>query len=171
MRGKRHTGERGQAFEAYRVLIAAVIAIAVLVIIVSTISYFDRLKEEVSTDTLNASWKSAVDAPNGKVIRAQDLSFNQGTTFSRRAFAKQVNLVDTCLVFDAEKAARGTSLGACTSNATRTPPSWPCPSYRRVRSATRTVCSPSGSSSGRTPKARTPNLFIPAKVCGWKRGV
>jgi hypothetical protein len=96
--------QSGQAFEAYRVLIAMVLALAVLLIIVSTITYFDKLREKVSLETLYSSWKSAVDAPNGKVILARDLFFPAGTRFSRSQFSKQVSLDESCLQFDAEKA-------------------------------------------------------------------
>ncbi len=92
----------GQAFEAYRVLIAVVLALAVLLIILSAISYFDALRQKVSTDTLYSSWKSAVDSPNGKVIRASNLSFTQDTRFSRGQFAKQVGLEEDCIQLDAD---------------------------------------------------------------------
>lgn len=105
MTPKKGMGQKGQAFEAYRVLIAMVLALAVLLIIVSTVTYFDKLREKVSLETLYSSWKSAVDAPNGKVILARDLFFPQGTRFSRTQFSKQVSLDEACLQFDAEKAA------------------------------------------------------------------
>jgi hypothetical protein len=97
--------QSGQAFEAYRVLIAMVIALAVLLIILSAVTYFDKLREKVSLDTLYSSWKSAVDSPNGKVILARELFFPKGTVFNRRQFAVQVNLEETCVVLDGEKSA------------------------------------------------------------------
>jgi hypothetical protein len=102
---KKKMGQKGQAFEAYRVLIAMVLALAVLLIIVSTITYFDKLREKVSLETLYSSWKSAVDSPNGKVILARDLFFPSGTRFSRTQFSKQVSLDESCLQLDGEKAA------------------------------------------------------------------
>ena len=69
--------EKGQAFEAYRVLIAMVISLAILVIILSAVSYFDELRKKVSTDTVYSSWKSAVDSPNGKVVEARNLYFTK----------------------------------------------------------------------------------------------
>ena len=93
---------RGQAFEAYRVLIAVIIGLAVLLIILSAISYFDALRQSVSVNTLYSSWKSAVDSPNGKVVRASSLSFTKDTRFSRTQFTKQVGLEEGCLSFDAD---------------------------------------------------------------------
>ena len=93
---------RGQAFEAYRLLIAMVLALAVLLIILSAISYFDSLRQKVSQDTMYSSWKSAVDSPNGKIIRASNLYFTAETRFSRVQFAKQVGLDSSCVQFDAE---------------------------------------------------------------------
>lgn len=98
-------GERGQAFEAYRVLIAMIIALAVLLIILSAVAYFDELRKKVSTDTVYSSFKSAVDSPNGRVVEARNLYFTQDTRFNRRQFAVQVGLDDECLMLDAEKTA------------------------------------------------------------------
>lgn len=95
--------QKGQAFEAYRVLIAMVIALAVLLIILSTITYFDKLREKVSLETLYSSWKSAVDSPNGKVILSRELFFPEESRFGRTQFAKQVSLDEACIQFDAEK--------------------------------------------------------------------
>ncbi|MDZ4256928.1 MAG: hypothetical protein U1C71_04925 [archaeon] len=98
-------GNRGQAFEAYRVLIAGVITLAVLVIIFGALGYFESLREDASYETLYTSWKSAVDSPNGKVIIASKLAFTQGTIFSRPQFARQVNLENACIALEAESAA------------------------------------------------------------------
>ena len=99
-------GQRGQSFEAFRVLIAMVIALAVLVIILGVISYFDSLRQKVSYDTLYSSWKSAVDSPNNEVVRVPGLFFTKGTRFSKTQFSRQVSLDNECIVFDAD-----TSLG------------------------------------------------------------
>lgn len=95
--------QRGQAFEAYRLLIAMVIALAVLVIILSAVSYFDDLRKRVSRDTLYSSFQSAVDSPNGKVVQASDLAFTKDTTYSRTQFAKQMGLDVECIQLDADK--------------------------------------------------------------------
>lgn len=94
--------QRGQAFEAYRLLIAMVIALAVLVIILSAVAYFDDLRRKVSQDTLYASFKSAVDSPNGKVVQASGLAFTKDTSYSRTQFARQSNLDEACIQLDAE---------------------------------------------------------------------
>ena len=94
---------RGQAFEAYRLLIAMVIALAVLIIILSAISYFDELRKKVSQDTLYSSFKSALDSPNGKIIKTTSLVFSTGVTYSRVQFAKPNNLDPECIQLDASK--------------------------------------------------------------------
>ena len=95
--------QKGQAFEAYRLLIAMVIALAVLVIILSAVSYFDDLRKRVSRDTLYSAFQSAVDSPNGKVVQASDLAFTKDTTYSRVQFAKQMSLDPECVQLDADK--------------------------------------------------------------------
>ncbi|MFH0970405.1 MAG: hypothetical protein V1776_03010 [Candidatus Diapherotrites archaeon] len=102
---RKKMNNKGQAFEAYRVLIAMVISLAILTIILSAVTYFDTLREKVSIDTLYSSWKSAVDSPNGKVVLAKDLYFTSQTTFGKRQFALQAGLDEACIGFDAEKAA------------------------------------------------------------------
>lgn len=97
--------ERGQAFEAYRLLIAMAISLAVLTIIVATISYFDALRQQVSRDTLYTSWKSAVDSPNEQVVIARNLSFTQGTQFTRKTFAERASIDEACIQLDADSGA------------------------------------------------------------------
>ncbi len=92
---------RGQAFEAYRFLIAAVIALAVLVIIVGVINYFDQKRQDISFDNLYTGWQSAVSSPDGKVIQVAGLSFKKDTRFGKVQFVKQANLVEDCVQFDA----------------------------------------------------------------------
>lgn len=100
---KRFTiNQKGQAFEAYRLLIAMVIALAVLVIILSAVAYFDDLRKRVSQDTMYTSFKSAVDSPNGKIVQASDLAFTSGTTFSRRQFSLKAGVEEDCILLDAE---------------------------------------------------------------------
>jgi len=103
MVSRKKLDQKGQAFEAYRLLIAMVIALAVLVIILSAITYFDDLRKRVSRDTLYSSFQSAVDSPNGKVVQASDLAFTKDTTYSRVQFAKQMGLQPECIQLDAEK--------------------------------------------------------------------
>ncbi len=97
--------QKGQAFEAYRVLIAMVISLAILVIIVSAISYFDKLREKVSLDTIYSSWKSAADAPNGRVVLAKELYFTKDSRFGQRQFAQRAGLDEACISLDAETSA------------------------------------------------------------------
>ncbi len=96
------SGERGQSFEAFRVLIAMVIALAVLVIILGVIGYFDLVRQKVSYDTLYSSWKSAVDSPNNEVVPVKGLFFTKGTRFSKTQFSRQVSLDNECMAFEAD---------------------------------------------------------------------
>ncbi len=95
--------QHGQAFEAYRLLIAMVIALAVLIIILSAISYFDELRKRVSQDTLYSSFKSAIDSPNGKIVKTTNLVFPSGSRYTRTQFARPNNLEEECIQLDASK--------------------------------------------------------------------
>ena len=55
---------KGQAFEAYRLLIDAILALLVLVIIVSAVNYLESLKTNISSERFYTGLKNAVKQPN-----------------------------------------------------------------------------------------------------------
>lgn len=91
---------RGQEFEPFRLLISAVVALMVLVIIVSTINYFQKLRVDASIEKLRTGFSSAVNAPNGQIVRVDELFFQKGASFIPRNFAVQYGLADECITLE-----------------------------------------------------------------------
>ena len=96
---------RGQAFSAFELLIGAVLALAVLAIIVSTIVYFDSLRLQVTSEKLNNGWLSAVNAPNGGIVKVDSVTLVQGSLYSKKQFADKVGMSPDCITLDSSDAA------------------------------------------------------------------
>lgn len=92
--------QKGQAFSAFQLLIGAVLALAVLAIIVSTIVYFDSLRLQVTSDKLNNGWLSAVNAPNAGIIRVDSVTLVGGSIFTKKQFAERAGMEPECITFD-----------------------------------------------------------------------
>lgn len=90
--------EKGQAFAVYRMLIGAILAIMILFFISGIYIYFEEQKAIVSERSLHSAIRNAVSSPNGDVIVAENLTFRQGTIYSRGAFANIAAIPESCIV-------------------------------------------------------------------------
>ncbi|HLD58319.1 MAG TPA: hypothetical protein VI977_01600 [archaeon] len=88
---------RGQAFDVYRLLIGALIGIAILVIVVSIINYLETWKFEVSQRQLFEGLDKAVQTPNGEVVIEKNLTLRQGAFFSAEGFVENSGLQPGCV--------------------------------------------------------------------------
>ncbi len=91
--------ERGQAFDAYRLLIGAVMGMLILVIIVSAITYFEDLRLEVSKQRFYDGLDNAVAQPNGEKLFVDSLVLKEGERFSSSQLASYMGLEDECVLF------------------------------------------------------------------------
>jgi hypothetical protein len=91
-------GQKGQESAVFKLLISAIIALSILVIIVGVISFFDNLKLEISEKRLIDAIVSAANAP-GQSIVAKKLSFSEETSYSALAFARKINIEESCIEF------------------------------------------------------------------------
>ncbi|MDD5148421.1 MAG: hypothetical protein PHH08_03065 [Candidatus ainarchaeum sp.] len=89
--------ESGQAFDVFRLLIGAIIGLAILVIIISIIQYLESWKVDVSKKLLADGLYNAVQTPNGEVVVRKDLTLRKGDIFSRGNFAEQSGVKWDCL--------------------------------------------------------------------------
>ncbi len=80
-------------------LIGAVMALTVLVIILSTVSYFDGLRLSVSKQRFFDGIQNAVRQPNGETLVVQDLQFQRGDAYSSSGIAKNAGLGNECITF------------------------------------------------------------------------
>jgi hypothetical protein len=92
-----------QSGAVFRLMVDAIIGLVILMMIISALNYFNGLRIEVSKAEFAALIKSAVSAPNGKVVPSGSLIFSQGemydattlsamTGYSATAFTFQTNL-------------------------------------------------------------------------------
>ncbi|PIN85353.1 MAG: hypothetical protein COV47_02570 [Candidatus Diapherotrites archaeon CG11_big_fil_rev_8_21_14_0_20_37_9] len=93
-------GQKGQAFDAYHLLIGAILGFSVLLIIVSSINYFEGLRMQVSQERFFTGLNNAVDQPNGEILLIDDLIFQADTSYTSRALERATGLEEGCLVFD-----------------------------------------------------------------------
>ena len=91
--------ERGQYFEGFRLIVEAIMALAILAIIVGAISYFEQLRIDVGVGQLEQGFFDAFEASDGSVIKKSGLEIPQ-MEISSAYFAKQVNLGLECVEFD-----------------------------------------------------------------------
>ena len=91
--------EKGQAFEPFKMLIGAVMAMLVLVIIISAVTYFQQLDTDISKKRFFDGVKNAVNQPNGDVLVIEDLQFVKDTQYSSRSIAGLVGLPSACIEF------------------------------------------------------------------------
>ena len=91
--------EKGQAFEPFKMLIGAVMAMFVLAIIISAVTYFGELETSISQKRFFDGVKNAVNQPNGDVLVIQDLQFKKGTRYTSKSIGDLVGLPSECVEF------------------------------------------------------------------------
>ncbi len=95
------TNQKGQEFEVFNILIGAVLALAILVIIVSIINYFEGIKVDSSRQAIEKKVENAAQSPDGSVFVVRDIVVPQNQSFSSKYFAEEVlNLDERCIEFD-----------------------------------------------------------------------
>ena len=94
--------QKGQAFDAYRILLGAILGLLILVIIVSSINYFEGLRLQVSQQRFYDGLSNAVSQPNGEIFLIEDLIFKGGDSFSTRLLERRIGLEEGCLSFSSD---------------------------------------------------------------------
>jgi len=77
---------KGQAEAVFRLMIDSIIGLAILMIIIAAIGYFDELRFIQSTSDFKQLIKDAVNSPDGTMLSAKELTFKSGTGFSADDF-------------------------------------------------------------------------------------
>jgi len=91
--------EKGQEFEPFRMLIAAVMALVVLMIIIGAINYFNGLRVNVSKQRFYDGLENAVRQPNGQPFKIENLQFLRGDAFSAKGLGNIMGLPEGCVSF------------------------------------------------------------------------
>ena len=92
-------GDRGQAFEPFKMLIAAVMALAVLLIIIGAIQYFDTKQFDISKQRFYDGISNAVKQPNSELLVVESLQFQAQEAFSSNGIGKNVGIQGECIGF------------------------------------------------------------------------
>lgn len=91
---------KAQSEVVFRLLIDSIIGLAILLIIVSSISYFQEQAILQDRETLVSLIQSAVNSPDGKIFTAQNLTFKEGFAISSINTQTWTGLSMNCLSFD-----------------------------------------------------------------------
>lgn len=91
-----------QEFIGFKLLIGAIIALFILFIILSVISYVEEFKYSISEKNLYEGIKSAINAPE-QVVQIKELTFREGSSYSSSGFAKKTPLKRECFNIDASQ--------------------------------------------------------------------
>jgi len=89
--------DKGQAFSVFRLLIGAILGLAILVIIISIIGYLDNWKGDISKRNLYEGLDSAVETPNAELVVRKNLTFKKGDSFNTRSFETNSGLEKGCV--------------------------------------------------------------------------
>ena len=103
---------QGQAFTAFRMLIAVIMALMVLLIIIAVINHFEKQKIEISKKRLFDGFANAFQSPNGDIIERSELAFEQGDIITAGAFAKDARMPVECISLSAAQSSAITVQGS-----------------------------------------------------------
>lgn len=87
--------QRGQGDDVFRLLIAAVMALAVLVIVFGIVSLVEEEKFKLSSFRFQDGFAAAVDLPTCKIVKQEKLFFKTGESYSATALARKYSLDET----------------------------------------------------------------------------
>jgi hypothetical protein len=92
---------KGQGTESFRLLIAAIMGLMILLIVLGIIDYFNTKKFEISMERFYGGLGTASQTPNGTLIELNELYFLP-TVITRNYLAGRYNLPEECVVLDAK---------------------------------------------------------------------
>jgi len=95
-----HQEQRAQAESVFRLMIDSAIGLAILIIIVSSLSQFDKLALNQSVSDFRDLVVSSSQSPDGMVFNSKELTFAQGQTFSTLDLESWTNISEKCFEFD-----------------------------------------------------------------------
>ncbi|MBN1941043.1 MAG: hypothetical protein JW772_02570 [Candidatus Diapherotrites archaeon] len=95
---------RGQHFAVFRLLIGAILGVAILVIIIGIIGFIQNWEYYVSDNILYEGLDNAVQTPNGDVVVRKNLKFPKGNSYAAGSLAANAGLEPECLEIQATDA-------------------------------------------------------------------
>jgi len=92
--------QKGQEFEVFNILVGAVLALAILVIIISIITYFEQIKLDSSIQSIQQKLTNAAQSPDGSVFVSKDVIIPADYSFNSKQFSLILNIDEECIEFD-----------------------------------------------------------------------
>ena len=90
---------KGQAGDVFRLMIDAIIGLVILVMIISTISYFNSLRVQVSAAEMRGLIEGVVETPSGSMLESKELAFSGGEGYSGAIFEDWTGVPKECFYF------------------------------------------------------------------------
>lgn len=97
----RFLNNRGQAYDAFELLIGAILALLILVIILGSVQQLRGLEDKISYDKLIQAAQSARKQPNNQTLKVEDIILQTGG-YSQASFAEKMNLLPECITVDSD---------------------------------------------------------------------
>jgi len=91
---------KGQAGDVFRLMVDAIIGLVILLIILSSIAYFNSLRLQVSQAAMKSIVEGAVENPTGDVSESEMLVFSQGEGYSGHVFEDWTGVPAQCFEFE-----------------------------------------------------------------------
>jgi hypothetical protein len=108
--------DRAQAGAVFRLMVDAIIGLAILAIVVYMLTYFNGLRREISKQQLYEVAGYAVNSPNGKVFMSdKDLLFSEGDGFSSISMSNATSKPADCFTFESNLSAADVGSGSYVS--------------------------------------------------------
>ncbi|MCD6434003.1 MAG: hypothetical protein J7L14_00120 [Candidatus Diapherotrites archaeon] len=99
---KLNLNSKAQASSVFRLLLGAVLGIGVLLIILTTLNYFQQQNLTMAQREFYNGFGIALQSPDGTVVKKESLGF-ENFTVSRYSLAKKFSIERECILFDGLK--------------------------------------------------------------------
>jgi hypothetical protein len=92
--------EKAQASDVFRLMVDAIIGLAILGIILSTLTAFGALRQQISVAEVRGLIEGAVQTPTGTIIESKTLSFSDGEGYTAPLFEEWTGIQASCFEFE-----------------------------------------------------------------------
>ena len=92
--------DKAQSEAVFRLMIDGIVGMAILLIIISSLSYFQELRVQASNAKFFSLVESSINSPNGNVFVEKKLSFVKGGSFSAVKLQREYNIPLKCFDFE-----------------------------------------------------------------------
>jgi hypothetical protein len=91
--------DKAQANDVFRLMIDAILGLAILAIVMSTITAFGQLRQEISVAEMRGLVEGAVQTPTGKIVESDTLAFSEGEGYTGAILEEWTGVPANCFLF------------------------------------------------------------------------